>query len=80
MLHLASVLTSRVLTETEVSHPIFMPPIAFAAVAFFVFLFLGVVTWTYRDVANRHATKAASGHHDDHTHGDPAGLVHRADH
>jgi cbb3-type cytochrome oxidase subunit 3 len=49
--------------------PIIMPPIAFGAIAFGIFLFLGVVTWTYRDVANRHAHKAATTYHDDHEHG-----------
>jgi hypothetical protein len=44
--------------------PVLMPPIAFA-----IFLLFGVVTWTYRDVANRHAHKAATTYHDDHEHG-----------
>jgi hypothetical protein len=49
--------------------PTLMPPIGFAAIAFGVFLLFGVVTWTYRDVANRHAHKAATTYHDDHEHG-----------
>jgi hypothetical protein len=53
----------------EIHVPLIMPPIAFAAIAFSVFLFFGVVTWTYRDVANRHANKAAAQYHDDHEHG-----------
>ena len=56
-----------ILTETSV--PLLMPPIGFALIAFGVFLFFGVVTWTYRDVANRHAHKAAAQYHDDHEHG-----------
>jgi hypothetical protein len=53
--------------ETKV--PLIMPPFAFAAIAFGIFLLFGVVTWTYRDVANRHAKRAAAQYHDDHEHG-----------
>jgi hypothetical protein len=58
---------SAVLAETPV--PLLMPPIGFALIAFGIFLLFGVVTWTYRDVANRHAHKAATTYHDDHEHG-----------
>jgi hypothetical protein len=61
-------LLATVLLE-EAKAPLIMPPIAFAAIAFSIFLLLGVVTWTYRDVANRHAHKAATTYHDDHEHG-----------
>jgi cbb3-type cytochrome oxidase subunit 3 len=70
---LATALTHTALTHTvltaETSVPLIMPPIAFALIAFGIFLLLGVVTWTYRDVANRHAHKAATSYHDDHEHG-----------
>jgi hypothetical protein len=33
--------------------PVFVPPI----IAFCVFLLLGIVTWSYRDVANRHSDR-----------------------
>jgi hypothetical protein len=60
-------LLATLLAETaEVHHELFMPPIAFAAVAFSAFLVLGVVTWSYRDVANRHSQKFAKGTHDSH--------------
>ncbi len=65
---LATVLAQSVVTA-ETSVPLIMPPIAFALIAFGIFLLLGVVTWTYRDVANRHAHKAATSYHDDHEHG-----------
>jgi ABC-type nickel/cobalt efflux system permease component RcnA len=65
---LATVLAGSVATA-EKTVPLIMPPIAFAAIAFGIFLLLGVVTWTYRDVANRHAHKAATSYHDDHEHG-----------
>ena len=58
---------SAVLTETSVR--LLMPPIGFALITFGIFLLFGVVTWTYRDVANRHAHKAATTYHDDHEHG-----------
>jgi hypothetical protein len=45
---------------------LFMPPLAFAAIAFAFFLVLGVVTWSYRDVANRHSQKFTKGGHDSH--------------
>jgi hypothetical protein len=48
-----------VLTEAA-KHPTWLPPVVFPIIAFSVFLFLGIVTWTYRDVANRHAPKAAA--------------------
>ncbi|HEX3680730.1 MAG TPA: hypothetical protein VHU90_13495 [Galbitalea sp.] len=62
-----AVVHSAVLTETSV--PLLMPPIGFALIAFGIFLLFGVVTWTYRDVANRHAHKASTTYHDDHEHG-----------
>ena len=39
--------------------PLFMPNWAFALTAFIVFLFMGIVTWSFRDVANRHAHKSS---------------------
>lgn len=38
-----------------------IPGYVFGAIAFGVFLLLGFVTWTYRDVANRHDHKADKG-------------------
>jgi hypothetical protein len=39
--------------------------VIFGAIAFTVFLLLGFVTWSYRDVANRHDHKNnhSEGHH-----------------
>ncbi|NYF11028.1 hypothetical protein HDC94_002184 [Leifsonia sp. AK011] len=50
-----------VLAETEELAPLLMPPLAFAGIAVAVFTLLGFVTWSYRDVANRHANKASKG-------------------
>jgi hypothetical protein len=44
-----------VLTETEAPAPLIMPPLAFAGIAFAVFVTLALVSWSFRDVANRHA-------------------------
>ena len=62
-----NLLSALVATETPV--PLLMPPIGFALIAFGIFLLFGVVTWTYRDVANRHAHKAATQYHSDNEHG-----------
>jgi hypothetical protein len=51
---------------SEEHHPILMPPLAFAAVALAVFTVLGVTTWSFRDVANRHSQKFGNSTADDH--------------
>jgi putative flippase GtrA len=58
---------TNVVADTKV--PIIFPSYWFGIIAGVIFLFFGVVTWTYRDVANRHAHKAATSYHDDHEHG-----------
>ncbi|MEY2676958.1 MAG: hypothetical protein RL510_978 [Actinomycetota bacterium] len=50
--------------EHAVHYP--FPAFWFGAIAFGVFLLLAVVTWSYRDVANRHehkVNKDSKGHH-----------------
>lgn len=42
-----------------------VPTWVMGAIAMVVFVLLGVVTWSYRDVANRHDHKA-NNHHDHH--------------
>jgi hypothetical protein len=49
------------IAETEEKAPLLMPPLAFAGIAVAVFLLLGFVTWSFRDVANRHGNKTAKG-------------------
>ena len=46
--------------------PLLMPPLAFAGIAAAIFLTLALVSWSFRDVANRHSGKApaAGDHHD----------------
>jgi heme/copper-type cytochrome/quinol oxidase subunit 2 len=41
---------------------VFVPP----AIAAFVFLVMGVVCWSYRDVDKRHEKPGATDHHDAH--------------
>lgn len=46
-------------TEHELA-PLLAEPWVFAAVAAAIFLVLGFVTWSYRDVANRHSDRVSS--------------------
>ncbi len=50
----------------EASHPLIWPAWVFPLIAAVVFIFLGLVMHSFRDVANRHSDKtdhaAASGH------------------
>jgi hypothetical protein len=60
-------IVAAVLAETEELAPLLMPPLAFAGIATAVFIFLGFVVWSYRDVSNRHLP--GSRKHDD-SHGE----------
>lgn len=40
--------------------PLIMPPLAFAGIAAAIFVVLALVTWSYRDVANRHSDKTGA--------------------
>ena len=54
MSYLTTVLAA---AETHVELPI--PTWAYGAIALAVFLVLGIVTWSYKDVANRHSHRSA---------------------
>ncbi len=43
--------------ETEASHPLVLPAIAFAIIAAGFFTFLGLVTYSYKNVSARHRQK-----------------------
>ncbi|CAB4901001.1 MAG: hypothetical protein F2808_04770 [Actinobacteria bacterium] len=48
------------------THPLFLPAWVFGIIAVSIFVFLGFLVFSYRDVANRHANKsdkAGSDHH-----------------
>jgi hypothetical protein len=56
-----SIAASAVLAATRiVEQPLPVPAFVFPVVAIGVFALLGAVTWSYRDVANRHAGKGTS--------------------
>lgn len=57
----------RILAEAEVVNPLPFPGIVFGAIAMGTFILLGFITWSYRDVANRHDHKAS--HSDSHAQG-----------
>jgi hypothetical protein len=45
--------------------PMLMDPVWFGVVAGAVFLLLGFVTWSFRDVANRHSHKSGAAEQSD---------------
>lgn len=64
MLSIATIIAEH---EEELA-PLIMPPVAFAGIAVGIFLVLALVSWSFRDVANRHGDKTStadphSGHH-----------------
>lgn len=64
-----SLITSLISAAAEESHALPMSPYAYGGIAAAVFLALGIVVWTYRDVANRHSDKVSQSHDDHHTPG-----------
>ena len=65
-----SVLSMHVLAAEEAKITLFFPAWVFPMIAAVVFVALGFVVWSFRDVANRHSQKtggsAASGHATNH--------------
>ena len=63
-------LSTIVLAVEEAKIALFFPAWVFPLIAVAVFVSLGFVVWSFRDVANRHSQKtggpAASGHTTDH--------------
>ena len=51
----------------ETGHEVYLqlpfPAILFGVIAMSVFLLLGAITWSYRDVANRHDHKTSNNAH-----------------
>jgi hypothetical protein len=62
-------LATTVLAEAATHVELPFPTIVFALIAAVIFIALGLVTWSYRDVANRHSHKTTAGSHDSHGHG-----------
>jgi len=56
-----------VLAETEEQlAPLIMPPLGFVAISVVLFLALAVVTWSFRDVANRSSRSSTDSHDSGH--------------
>jgi hypothetical protein len=43
--------------------PLIMPPVAFAGIAAAIFLVLALISWSFRDVSNRHSDKNPGNDH-----------------
>ena len=65
---IAALAAATAAAETEVAHDP-LRPFLVAGIAFAVFLPLGIVAWSYRDVANRHSDRTGGNGHDSHTAG-----------
>ncbi|MCU1543368.1 MAG: hypothetical protein JWM50_1233 [Microbacteriaceae bacterium] len=63
-----SLITSLITAVAEDSHALPMSPFGYAAIAVAAFVALGVVVWSYRDVANRQGDNV-NAHSDHHTPG-----------
>jgi hypothetical protein len=58
------------LLAEEAAAPLVMPNWAFPLIAAGIFTLLGFITWSFRDVSNRHSNKTAgSSDHSDAGHG-----------
>jgi hypothetical protein len=51
------------LVTAEEPAPMIAPPWVFAAIAASIFILLAIITYSFRDVANRHADKTSAGDH-----------------
>lgn len=54
---------AQVLAEHEEAAPMIAPPIVFAGIAAAIFIVLAFVSWSFRDVANRHSDKTSGADH-----------------
>lgn len=63
MLSVVAAAASAVAEHEEELAPLIMPPLAFAGIAAAVFIVLAFISWSFRDVANRHSDKTSSTDH-----------------
>lgn len=56
-------LAAAIAEHEEELAPLIMPPLAFAGIAAAIFIVLAFVTWSFRDVANRHGDKTSATDH-----------------
>ena len=68
-----SLALAAVYAAAESEHPLPMPAILFGLIALAVFAVLGIVVWSFRDVANRHAQVSGRPGGDGHGTGGPHG-------
>ena len=63
---LTALAISELAPHEEELAPLLMSPFAFAGIAAAIFILLGFVSWSFRDVSNRHSNKVndASSHQD----------------
>jgi heme/copper-type cytochrome/quinol oxidase subunit 2 len=64
-----SVLSTLVVAAEGAKFALFFPAWVFPLIAILVFIALGFIVWSFRDVSNRHSQKtggSASGHSTDH--------------
>lgn len=54
-----SLIVAAVEGEHEIVNALPFPAVIFGVIAMSIFLLLGLVTWSYRDVANRHEHKVS---------------------
>jgi len=64
-----SLLTSLITATEEHANALPMSPVFYGLIAAAVFVALGFVVFSYRDVANRHSDKTGPADHDSHTPG-----------
>ena len=57
---LTALALSELAAHEEELAPLLMPPLAFAGIAAAIFVVLALVSWSFRDVANRHSDKVGS--------------------
>jgi hypothetical protein len=57
-------LTSFLIASEEQLAPLIAPPLVIAGVAVLAFLMMGLITFAYRDVANRRPAKRSADGHD----------------
>jgi len=65
-------LAATILAESEKTFPMIAPTWVFGVIPLVIFIALGLVMWTYRDVANRHTHKPEA-HATEHAGGAGAG-------
>ena len=64
-----SLLTTLVTAAEEHANVLPLNPVFYGLIAAVVFVTLGLVVFSYRDVANRHSDKTGAADHDAHTPG-----------